>query len=488
MTEAPATAAMTAESIKAELEAQLLPRVPEFYYDTGKKEFLVKQSRGGTAREWIAQTEKQMKTRMAFHGLRVEKYKGESLSPVDIILLEASDDSDRSVRTSGPLAGHREGIYHLGGLRMLVTSSPRIIKPEEGDWGTIRHLMEGLFGENGGVQMDYLHAYNKLTVVALRTGNTRGMPAQAFCGPRDCGKTFYQNHILTPIFGGRSANPYAYMTGKTPFNDDLFGAEHLMMGDEVADTDLKSRLRVGGFLKQMVANEDQRRHAKFCDGFTVRALWRMSLSLNDGIDSMLVLPPLDADLWDKLSLFRARRFEFPMPIVTQEDKDTYAARIASELPAYLHWLDQWDIPTHVLGRRWTVAAYHHPELIACLNELSPEFVMAELICTCWATPVPTPGDSPAIAAMMEARAGEPLVLTAAEIERGLTSPDSPVNWKARQLLVGGSKKVMAYLGRLADKHPENIVRVRNKRGERAWKLLRLGDVINAARGEGSEHE
>jgi len=51
----------------------------------------------------------------------------------------------------------------------------------------------------------------------------------------------FMQKILTPILGGRAARPYRYMIGTTDFNSDLFLAEHLMIEDEAAATDISSR-------------------------------------------------------------------------------------------------------------------------------------------------------------------------------------------------------------------------------------------------------
>ena len=61
---------------------------------------------------------------------------------------------------------------------------------------------------------------------------------------RDSGKSRLQN-LITPLLGGRVANPYHYMTGKSNFNSELFGAEHLMIEDEPASTRIEARRNTG---------------------------------------------------------------------------------------------------------------------------------------------------------------------------------------------------------------------------------------------------
>ena len=64
------------------------------------------------------------------------------------------------------------------------------------------------------------------------------------------------------MLGGRSANPYPFMTEKTQFNSELFHAEHLMIEDEAASFALIVRRTLAASLKGFVANENARCHPK----------------------------------------------------------------------------------------------------------------------------------------------------------------------------------------------------------------------------------
>ena len=450
------------------LAEQLIPKIPEFYYNTERNQYMIKQTKGDNAREWIPQTERQIHMALMEAGVSGNKGKDEQLSPVDALMRDAQSNSDRSVHFAGPIAGHPEGLYCYSGSRFLVTVGPRVIKPEEGKWDNIRAIINGLFTDPnlGDIQLKYLHAHNKLSYLALRLGDTRGMPAQVFCGPQDCGKSFYQDHILTPLYGGRMADPYKYMSGKTEFNSEMFGAEHMKMSDIVSKTDLPTRKEFGAHIKQMVANENQRMRAMYAGARNVNPYWRLTIGVNNELEDMLVLPPITQSLKDKLSLFRAYSFDFPTPIGTREQQREFAALIASEIPAYLHWLMDWEIPEEVKGRRWTVGTYRHPEILRCLNEVSPEYSLAGFIqATYFSAP---PGMNPP--AKIE--------MNALDLERGLTSQESPVYWDARQLLSGSGRKVHTYLGRLEERHPGCVFRSRGPKGERMWTIQDLNRILD----------
>ncbi len=42
-------------------------------------------------------------------------------------------------------------------------------------------------------------------------------------GPVQTGKSFTQEHIITPALGGRQIDPSDYLAGRTPFNDSIWG-------------------------------------------------------------------------------------------------------------------------------------------------------------------------------------------------------------------------------------------------------------------------
>lgn len=453
-----------------DFKQQVIPRIPLFYYELGTKEFLVKQDGGSNQREWVSFTESQMSKVLVTSGIRGAKNKNEDMSPVSRVLCDATMNSERTVHYSGPIAGYREGLVSMGGTRLLITASPRIIKPAAGDCSNIRAVCDGLLGELNGVQLPFFYAWLKLSYIALRSGNTRGMPALAICGPKDCGKTFIQQHLITPILGGRMARPHAFMTGKTNFNADLFAAEHLAMGDENPSTDLRARRQFGAYLKSFVAEEDQQLHAKFCDARTVRPFWRVTISLNDEPENVLTLPPMDDSISDKLILLGARTFTWPMRLVQQSEKEAFAKQFASEIPAFLQWLIDMPISETILAQRYTIRAFHNPRILNHLIEVSPEYRLAELIKMCFFSP-------PHIDSKLTVKAAIGKVsMTALEMERRLTADDSPVYYEARQLLGGGGRKLSTYLGRLSQRFPQCVFQERT-RNSRNWVLSGIDTVL-----------
>jgi len=210
----------------------------------------------------------------------------------------------------GKLAGYRPGVYEQHGEMILVTDGPKLIEPEEGKFPVINKFLTGLLGEE---QRPYFDCWLKVAVEALVKQRIR--PGQAFvvAGPRDCGKSVLQNLIITPALGGRMAKPYQFMSGATPFNSNLFEAEHLMIEDDVASSDIRSRRNFGAHLKQFTANEGVQHHAKGRPAMTLIPFWRVSVSLNDEPENLAIIPPIDDSLSDKIILCKVSRHELPMP-------------------------------------------------------------------------------------------------------------------------------------------------------------------------------
>jgi hypothetical protein len=58
------------------------------------------------------------------------------------------------------------------------------------------------------------------------------------------------------------------MSGQTAFNANLFEAEHLMIEDDVASSDIKARRSFGAHLKQITATQEIQHHAKHRQALT----------------------------------------------------------------------------------------------------------------------------------------------------------------------------------------------------------------------------
>jgi hypothetical protein len=83
------------------------------------------------------------------------------------------------------------------------------------------------------------------------------------------------------------------MSDRTQFNSELFAAEHLMIEDEIASTDIRNRRSFGARIKDFTVNDLQSYHAKRVDALSIEPFWRVSITVNDEPEDLLILPPID---------------------------------------------------------------------------------------------------------------------------------------------------------------------------------------------------
>jgi hypothetical protein len=315
--------------------------------------------------QWIKVSESQAK-RSLLHASKVQK------EHIDGVLNQIV--TCQCVHFTGALAGYRTGVYDLGAHgRMLVTNAPHFIDPEKGGCDTILTLLRQQFGAE---QLPYLLGWLK---VAIRSAKThKYMPGQAlglFGGP-GTGKTFIQDHLITPLLGGRDAKPYQFMCGKTDFNADLFAGEHLVISDENAHTDLASRRNFGTKIKDLCVNHRQKLHEKCKTGFMVAPFWRLSISANDEPENLMIMPPIDGSIADKVMLFK---IDMPECLPDDEQREEFAAQIKSELPAFVGYLGRFTIPNELRSARYGVTHFHHSEILEAIEQESPERRLLGLI-------------------------------------------------------------------------------------------------------------
>ena len=432
------------EDAKFKPDADANPKTgePLAYYDNGRRLYLVKNAR----EVFATQTEGQFKRFLRSRGISCKCPDGLLTSPADDVLLSIQHRHD--VDYAGALAGATVGVHESDGQRILVTSEPRVPIAEPGEWPTLRAIIEGLLGDD--VQVAHFKAWLKIAYRAVRSGMRQPGQALVLAGPIRIGKSLLQA-IITFCLGGRCASPYQSMTGGTAFNADLFGAEHLVIEDEVPSTDIKARRAFGSQIKAVTVNQAQRCHAKGRTPIMLRPFWRLSISLNDEPEDLMVLPPLDASLEDKLMILKCQRFPFPKPTETPAQQTELWSALCSEVPAMLHELIEWEIPSEMRSDRFGVKHYHHPEIIESLCDLSPEGKLLEMIDEYLLCDKPVWEGS------------------ATDLERTLTGPDSRCSNQAKRIL-HWSTAYGVYLSRLAKRMPKRCEQGRSGTKGRYWRI------------------
>jgi hypothetical protein len=340
--------------------------LPAFYFDRRTETYWLQI---GEEKRFVNLSSRNAKLHMQFHGLDLRGLTGE-MKTADRALVVAQ--IDRGVDYAGPLAGHPVGLFRTsGGNSILVTEEVKLASAAAGDCPRLEKFLAELLP---GDQHTYALFWLKIARQSLMERDFK--PAQALClfGPSGCGKSLFQA-LVTEILGGRVGKPYQYMMGETAFNSDLCKCEHWCIEDESASFDIRARRKFGQQMKEAAVNPLVRLHTKGKEGYTVTVYKRLTISANDEPENMMILPPLDDSILDKVMLFKCSAAE-----LTGDRKKDWAS-FKSELPAFLALLDEMKIPAGMRcpQKRYGIRAFHHPDVLTVLSGVSPEERLNSLI-------------------------------------------------------------------------------------------------------------
>ncbi len=377
-----------------------------------------------------------------------------------------------NVQYAAPLAGYGSGVYNMFNEKILVTRSPKIFEPKRGQWPVLRKLLQGMFNNE---QRDVVLGWTLVADEALRSGDPRHGQALGLVGPAKAGKSLLQA-LITVILGGRVRHPFKYMTGRTDFNAELFEAEHLSIDDEKSSIDIRSRRELGTAIKMVCVNQEQTCFRKYATPVVLKPFWRLTISVNDDIEALQVLPPLDDDISDKLILLRVTKNPMPMPTRSGAERKRFWDTLVSELPAFLYYLTrEWTIPAKLRESEWAerygIDSYKHPEVVRALNELSPEWQLAQWINQTYFPKFDNEDEEKPLSYDKDMV----LEVTLNELEHDLR--EEHTNPVIDKFLGGHPQKLQKYLGRLA-KNPSCGARIGKPTSHhvRKW-TLRPPDVL-----------
>ena len=324
-----------------------------------------------------------MKLHFNIHGLSLSGRDG-GPSPADIALHRLQ--TERRVVFAGPICGRPAGMIEENGMKILVTRGPKFIEPKAGQCPTITSLIANLLGKAAGdelaeTQATALIGWLNRARRAVADPDTH-LPGQvlALVGPKDCGKSLFLSAIVTPALGGRVADPSSFLLGKTTFNADLWGAEHLAIDDKGLGEDGRERAKLRDELKRITAENVYSLHPKHRDAITLRHVWRVTLAANNDPESASSLPSLEASFGDKIIYLKC--YAPPKPFFDEREpgaRAAFAAALAAELPAFLALVDAFEIPPEWRKARFGVKEFHHPEILDLIEASSPLAPLAEVI-------------------------------------------------------------------------------------------------------------
>jgi hypothetical protein len=171
--------------------------------------------------------------------------------------------------------------------------------------------------------------------------------------------------------------------------------------------------------------------------------------VNEEPENLLILPPLEDSLADKLVLLKVFKQDPLMPTDTNEERRHFRETLLNELPGLLWDLTHWEIPAAIKSGRFGVKHFHHPDLVRAIEESTPEVKLLGLIDTAFDKGI------------LNSETG--FTDTAEELESTLSFAYPT---EARRLF-SWSGALGTYLGRLADKHPHRVEQKRTA-DRRLW--------------------
>ena len=439
---------ISSKNTKEKNEKPMISRC--FYVNDGKSSKYAFQLENNS---YLPQKETDLKRRLKKEGLSNDTLMGENCSEIDSLIVDVQDNN--RVHYMGGLAGHPIGLYEHAGHKFLVDSEATLHEPKKGEFPLLKDVFEGITGKNlnadGLKQFHVFMGWIKRGYVSLRDHNrTTAQQAIVLAGERGAGKSLTSELVIS-LLGGRSADASRYMLKDNDFNGDLCASEILLLDDKSSSSKIGDRVKFGSQIKtHTVATNNISLHRKGCDAIPVSLFWRIVICVNDNAESLMVLPPLNEDVADKLILLKGHKFTIPWETSGDGERERFWNALVVEMPHFLYWLiNEYEMPKEFQDSRYGVTSYHHPEIAEKLNSNSPERVLLELI------------DQSLWSEGETSWRG-----TASNLRDNLTNFCKNRD-KARTLLNGYNAATGAYLSRLAAKYPDRVRSARTS-SSRDW--------------------
>jgi hypothetical protein len=450
--------------VSTEWASEFLDRMTNFpavYFDARDSSYWFKPKH-----EWLQLSTRSLTKHFQLLGLAKVIVPGLGIYQTDWPTTNA--ELNNVVHYAGPLAGHRCGLWtdeHTK-KRLITEEASADVWAEKFPEGEPEFFIEFVQELLPGDQWLYLCHWLAFGLNSLRRGDFCPGQAVFFAGPAQCGKSLMQ-WIITKIFGGRSSDPFNYMFGESKFNYHLIKAEHWCFEDPPLARDFKTRQQFGERLKMCTNNGEFEAHKKGKDAEMVKIFRRVTGSLNDDPEQLIVVPPFAEGVGDKVFLFKCamvtaclerfvmRDAELPGIGATvargQLDRFKLQEAILKEIAVSRGWLIRnfSTVPADLSDRRYGIRYWHHPELLAEINAFEPcEKLLVYIDQVWWDEKFPTPW-----------------VGKATDMQKAIKEKHVET-----ERLLSGTNSMASHLKKLAKRYPERISK-RVLTGNTIWTIL-----------------
>lgn len=265
-----------------------------------------------------------------------------------------------------------KGVFLRHGKRILNMHTRDVVPPADGpaEWGP-----NGKFPWMSRFWDHALASDEQKDLVLARwrreyLGCLNRCPEQGqaliICGDAGLGKTFISRGMIGYSLGG-FAEAASYFTGSDGFNSELFDVALWVIDDGTSlSSDLIHRV-LSEKMKQSVANGEHRCNEKFRKAGMNTWEHLIIMTCNRDPESLRSIPSLDLSSRDKLIIVLMNSnspVKFP-------PKSELQKIIEQEMPHFLRWLVDWQVPAHVTegaDNRFGIRAYCEPSLLRAANQ------------------------------------------------------------------------------------------------------------------------
>src|SRR5260370_36770211 len=99
-------------------------------------------------------------------------------------------------------------------------------------------MIESMFGPE---QSPYVYAWLQWAYDAYEIRILATVQLFVMVGAKNCGKTLFQENVISPLLGSNTAKCQTYLMGKTEFNADLIAHCHWGLSDSISDLTWQQR-------------------------------------------------------------------------------------------------------------------------------------------------------------------------------------------------------------------------------------------------------
>jgi len=337
------------------------------------------------SKTWVKETKTDTEDRLRLERkLSARKDKASQSSQIDRAMQYIR--SYKRIAACAPFLYLPPGPGELEGVPIINTCMTRPIQPA---------AEVGIFGPDGqfpfhsayhagfmeaGVQFDTLHAWIKhFYGNALNFRQSAGQ-VMIIAGPPGVGKTYFSNVFLSRLMGGSVPVEEMIFDGAA-FNGAMMNRGVWCIDDCTrifrSVSSAREKEKFTATIKNVASVGNYLFNEKYHKAVSVTCLPRLLITTNDDVESIQILPALDQNNGDKVTMLRTRGAEHHVKFLATHEENR--AVLEKELPYYASWLLAQDFPLAEKDTRFGVKSYHHPDLVAMSEQNSPESELISLL-------------------------------------------------------------------------------------------------------------